>query len=265
MRDLSALVFPLAAPALQIVGATAPSRTYLGGSPDLPTGIDWPTRDGVPLTFLARLSLDEIQAMLSVPWLPASGDLLFFYDGTNQPWGFDPHDKGSWAVLHLAGLPAHGMTDSPAVLPGELLPRRPAGFRRIDVLPSFENEAVRGLKFSNEELDEYIDLIETRYFQGPKHQVVGVPNPIQGDTMDMECQLASHGVDCGRGFAAAFQDPGVEALKPGAADWRLLLQFDTDDDLGLMWGDCGRLYFWIREQDARAGDFSNCWLILQCG
>jgi len=250
MRDLSALVSPLAAPALQIVDAAAQSRTHLGGAPDLPQGIIWPTRDGVPLTFLARLSLDEIQAGLSVPWLPVSGDLLFFYDGINQLWGFDPQDKGSWAVLHLAGLPAQGMTDSPAVTPGALLPRRSAGFRWIDVLPSFESEAVRGLKLSNEELDEYIGFTEARYLQGPKHQLAGVPNPIQGDTMELECQLASH---------------GVEALTPGSADWRLLLQFDTDDDLGVMWGDCGRLYFWVREGDARASDFSNCWLILQCG
>jgi uncharacterized protein YwqG len=44
----------------------------------------------------------------------------------------------------------------------------------------------------------------------------------------------------------------------------LLLQLDTDDDAGMMWCDVGSLYFWIREQDARAGDFSKIWMILQC-
>jgi uncharacterized protein YwqG len=43
----------------------------------------------------------------------------------------------------------------------------------------------------------------------------------------------------------------------------LLLQVDSDD-VGMMWGDGGRLYFWIREQDARRADFSNVWMILQC-
>jgi uncharacterized protein YwqG len=53
-------------------------------------------------------------------------------------------------------------------------------------------------------------------------------------------------------------------MSSAPADWRLLLQLDTDNDAGMMWGDTGTLYFWIREQDARAGDFSKIWMILQC-
>lgn len=48
------------------------------------------------------------------------------------------------------------------------------------------------------------------------------------------------------------------------SEWRLLLQLDSDDASDMMWGDSGILYFWIREADARAGDFSNVWVILQC-
>lgn len=48
-----------------------------------------------------------------------------------------------------------------------------------------------------------------------------------------------------------------------ASDWRLLLQLDSDADADMMWVDVGSLYFWIWEQDARAGDFSKVWRILQ--
>lgn len=31
------------------------------------------------------------------------------------------------------------------------------------------------------------------------------------------------------------------------------------------WGDMGRLYLWITNEDLAARNFENCWLILQCG
>ena len=43
-------------------------------------------------------------------------------------------------------------------------------------------------------------------------------------------------------------------LEAGADDWRLLLQVNSDDYAGWMWGDVGRVYFWIRRQDFATGD-----------
>jgi len=80
--------------------------------------------------------------------------------------------------------------------------------------------------------------------------------------MELECQLVTHGLNLGR--PEGYKNMEVERLRLGADDWRLLLQLDTDHEAGMMWGDTGRLYFWIREQDARARDFSKAWAILQC-
>lgn len=82
----------------------------------------------------------------------------------------------------------------------------------------------------------------------PAHQIGGYPSPVQSDGMEAECENIARRSGHGGG------DP---------ADWRLLLQLDTDEDVGMMWYDVGALYFWIREQDARAGDFSKVWTILQ--
>jgi uncharacterized protein YwqG len=78
--------------------------------------------------------------------------------------------------------------------------------------------------------------------------------------MEMECQLAS--LYCGD--ESGFADPQAPALAPGAAAWRLLLQVDSDDDVGVMWGDAGVIYYWVEADAARAGRFDNAWLILQC-
>lgn len=81
------------------------------------------------------------------------------------------------------------------------------------------------------------------------HRLLGHPDPIQGD-MQLECQLVTNGLYCGD--AAGYADPRRTALAQGAHDWRLLLQVDTDETLGSEWGDTGRVYFWLREQDLAA-------------
>ena len=80
--------------------------------------------------------------------------------------------------------------------------------------------------------------------------------------MQAECQLVSHGVYCGD--PSGYTGSQAEALLPGAADWRLLLQVDSDDAVDIMWGDVGRLYYWIQRDRLAEGAWYQCWLILQC-
>jgi hypothetical protein len=56
----------------------------------------------------------------------------------------------------------------------------------------------------------------------------------------------------------------VNELESGRYDWILLLQLDSDDDAGMMWGDVGMLYFWIKREDLKKENFDNVWMILQC-
>ena len=255
MRDLRALTAGLDVPALQAVLTEQATRSHFGGEPGLPADVPWPEKNGKRLAFLARLSLPEVQAALAIDWLPATGALLFFYDIEEQPWGFDPKDRGSWAVV-----PA---PDVPAAEPGDgAVPFRYLAFRRIATLPSAERDSIQALKLSAAEWDAYHELIEEAFAGKPCHQVSGFPNPVQGDGMELDSQLASNGLYCGD--ASGYNDARASALAPGAAEWRLLFQLSTDDDLDLMWGDCGTLYFWVRQDEARRGEFGNIWLVLQC-
>jgi uncharacterized protein YwqG len=261
LRDVAALVAALTSPAIQVVVNDSPSLSHFGGSPNLPSSIEWPEKDGVKLEFLARLSLGEVHQALPVPWLPQSGALLFFYDLKKQPWGFDPKDRGGFAVMLVPDLPApaqHVDGENEAFS----LAHRNVGSRRVDVIPSWENEHIRAMKLTDPEWIE-LEKLSTAAFGGkPKHQISGVPSPIQGDHMDLECQLASNGVYCGD--TKGYKSPRALELRDGRANWRLLFQMDSDDALDVMWGDGGMLYFWVEEQEARKGNFGNAWLILQC-
>jgi uncharacterized protein YwqG len=101
-------------------------------------------------------------------------------------------------------------------------------------------------------LDDELDPFDTR------HQVLGMPAPYQTVEMELECQLASNGIFCGDEVP---ESPRVTELSAGAADWRLLLQLQSDEAIGLTMG--GRMYFWIRREDLRDRNFDRVWLICQ--
>jgi hypothetical protein len=256
---MGALTRALPVPAVHIAKTQAPARSHLGGRPALPASVAWPEHGGQRLDFLTRIELAELHGALPVDWLPSSGALLFFYDTANQPWGFDPGDRGCCAVLHVAeereplriGLAA-----------GVARPLVPVEFRRVDSYPSWERGPVAALALTDTESDAYAALRDAPFEGRPQHQVGGFPSPVQGDDMELQCQLVSHGLYCGD--RSGYEDPRTAELAAGSADWRLLLQLDSDGDLGVMWGDGGMVYFWIREQDARANAFDRAWLILQC-
>lgn len=251
-RDIRPLLEPLAVPAVHVIKQAEVTRSYFGGDPLLPSNLKWPHRGDEPLAFLARLSLSELASVRPIDWLPKEGALLFFYDSDSQPWGFDPKDRDGWAVVRVPDV------DPPSRL-GEA---RSIGFQRIDVLPPFERESVTALAFDDTESDEYGTIADEPFGDHPKHQVSGLPCPVQGDRMELECQLVSRGLFCGN--SSGYKDPRAAELESGSEQWRLLFQMDTDSELNVMWGDGGMLYFWVEEEAARAGRFDNVWLVLQC-
>lgn len=255
-------VLPLAKPGIRLLASETPTTCWIGGAPRVAAAFEWPMRGERPLVFVAQLDLAALAAAHRFDWLPDRGSLAFFYDVDEMPWGFDPNDRGAWCVRFVedpAVEPA-----PPAPLPRELtLHRKYVRPDRFESFPAADSDAAEGLDFSDREWDAYGDLAWGADEDTPHHQVGGFADPVQGDTMELECQLASNGVDCGgsEGFTSA----RAKELEPGASAWRLLLQVDSDDDVGVMWGDLGRIYFWVREEESREGRFDGVWLVLQCG
>lgn len=126
--------------------------------------------------------------------------------------------------------------------------------------PAWESYDVAQLDMPEALFSSYADLTAERPYE-TTHQLLGNPDPIQND-MQLECQLVTNGVDCGGDYT---KDSRVGVLSAGAAKWRLLLQVDSDESIGMMWGDLGRLYYWIHEDDLRQRAWDHSWLILQCG
>ena len=251
-----------AAPAVRLRPAES-GKSRIGGRPGLREDVPWPQWGGKPQAFLAQIDLQEVRQAGGPDWPPDHGTLFFFYDSEQSTWGFKPDDRGSWAVIHdPLGAPGSLSGRMPGVSDGLEYPAQTVAMVARPTLPTPERLQLPWFDLSDQELDELSaaeDAFDPDY---PLHQIGGWPRPVQNDTMELECQLVSNGIDCGG--PEGYRSQAARDLASGASEWRLLLQLDSDETSDMMWGDFGRLYFWIRESDARASRFENVWMILQC-
>ena len=260
----------LARPALRMrIASVGPEAngslsSRLGGTPDVPAGFEWPRWGGTPLAFLGQISLADLAELSAARVLPTAGMLSFFYH-PDQTWGFEPNDRGSARTFWFTDVGQLRRTELPAELPAD--GRFSAGaisFREIITLPPYQGRDIDALRFSHDEYDRYFDLWDAWHEaegEGPAHQLLGHPDPIQGE-MQLKCQLVTNGIDCGT--PEGYDDPRRSELEPGAGDWQLLAQIDSDERLGMAWGDAGMLYCWIKSDDLRARRFDRVWMVLQC-
>ena len=261
-QDIAALTQPaveLALDAPSSISAVGVSR--VGGNPDLPPGIEWPRWKDRSLAFIAQVNLADVTGFAGVEALPSTGILSFFYDAEQSTWGFDPDDRGSFRVLHLASDVEP--RSHPSDVPEEA--RYPARVIRLltgHTLPAPDSRSISDLCLSETQEDAYFELYDFVMPEGGRSLLLGHPDQIQGD-MQLECALVNGGLYCGD--ASGYQDPRAADLRRTASEWRLLLQIGSDEDAGMMWGDAGCLYYWIRMADLEVEDFSKAWMILQCG
>jgi uncharacterized protein YwqG len=217
------------------------------------------------MRFLVQLDCAELAALLPLAGLPPSGRLLFFYSH-GESWGYRADHAGAWRVLPLAETelqPANAPDDLDA---GARYAPRAVTAEPYTDLPELDpvDPLLKGLW---EALDEASDrYFEVREFlstggDGAEHKLLGHPNIVQG-SMQMECELLSRGIEPERAPKEIWA--GAEAEK-AMREWRLLLQLGSDEGAGMMWGDAGCLYFWIREEDLRQRRFERVWAMQQFG
>lgn len=236
----------------------------MGGSPDLPIGIPWPTWEGRPLDFLLQLDLAEIPRKWGGDEVPESGWLYFFYDIDRNPWGFHVSDRSGWRVLFYDGDRKNlGRRKRPDNADPQLRPCGLAFFEGIYVnWPSLKDEESESDLRSLEKHEGFVEA-KLEIFG---HQITGRTHGCQSmyEGMQEECQEASHGIFQCDARCRVFNHKKAEKIRAGITNWRFLLQLHFDENAGLEWTGYGTLYFWIREDDLRNCDFHNVWAVFQC-
>jgi uncharacterized protein YwqG len=199
--------------------------------------------------------------------LPSVGWLYFFYEVDAKPCGVEPADRGGWRVFYLAdkSWPLERIPHPAAQGKlGQIKALPPCTLELSEELTLPTNIRIQQkLNFSDEEWERYREVIRVssrlKHLR-IKHHLLGFPDAIQNNDMELECQFVSNGLG-----PRWYDDRRRFIFESGVVDWQLLLQIDTDNyDLGVIWGDSGRIYYWIQRQALQERNFDNSWLTLQC-
>lgn len=227
-RQVRALIESLETPMLRLAPAAQPGFSKLGGEPEMPPELAWPTGRGGPLAFVAQLDLAEARVAGGPDWLPQAGALFFFFD--------DQLDVIDGRVGEMTVLFAPGPGAQAGPPPPGLRPERRFRERRVALTPEVSRPTIWWLGLQSALLPTVEDLHQPCR---PDHRVGGYPAELQWECLPARCETG------GRGF------------EPGRTEWRLLLQIDAVDDLARVAVHDARIYVLIREADARIGNFSN--------
>ena len=259
-------------------GSEPIGTTRIGGAPDLPSSMEWPTIEGEPLVFVAQLDLAAFAKYPGARELPPSGVLSFFYSPipsrgsrgeTVRVIHFDSTELSRRTLPdRVDRVPEHDVElESERVFPPIESPFYEA------LLSEAQQREFRGsLKRAAEGgaepvIDPLRGLAALVPYWGdadhdrPAHRVFGYAASIQGDPyVDLETDVI-------RGGYEGWVDDSNEALalRRSARRWRLLLQIDASGDGELVLNqDGGFFYFWITDEALRACDWSAVRGSLQC-
>ncbi len=229
----------------------------LGGSPDLEKDIEWPVdANNIPLSFVGQINLAEASKFDVDGLLPKTGLLSFFF--CQEQDYFEEYEKQrlQFKVIYQENTDRvehrqfpESVDESCRFVPTKM------EFSKGVSLPTYVHPFTEKLNLESEE-EGFLSVMT----DADRCKILGYADEIQ-QSMELECALMEIEVPYKPGID--YDEPLIKEAVSRQFDWILLFQV-TSEVAGMMWGDVGDLYFWIKKQDLINKDFSKCWRILQC-
>lgn len=248
------------------------TRSRVGGKPCLPEDMEWPCNTpeegesvGRPLSFVAQFDFEELAEYDLEQVLPQKGVVYFFYDFVEEPAGFMVREKEAARILFYEGDTGKlKEREFPEELEEDFrIPRFDIQFTTQSEVPMCEE--YEQLTRENVSYGEYDDDVEELgfYRDGDREitKLLGYADLCQG-SMLLICEMIRNGIDCHNFDYLQYKDQYIGAV----SDWVLLFQVDTisNSEFELMFGDNGRLYYYIRKEDLKNKNFEKGWFMTQC-
>ena len=218
-------------------------QSKFSGLPYFPKDLDYPMDSNKqPMVLMAQLNFAKIPHL---PMFPETGILQFFISGTDGVFGMNFDDLLNTDNFRVLYFPEVIEDKSTLLTDFSFLPEMNelelpfsaecALSFELQTAPMFIVDYQFGSKILNSDEPYYYheEIYEaySELFSSDGHKIGGYPFFTQADPREMQ----------------QYQDQ----------DYILLFQMDTDDENGIMWGDCGVATFFIKQQDLLNKDFSK--------
>ncbi len=248
----------------------------IGGTPMGTDGFEWPyNQDGEHLSFIAQISLQDIKHFDKHGILPGHGILYFFYDAFYQPSGHENEHRYAWKVIYEKTGPSKMIkipcpqnlvmrnNETTGIFEKLIFHEFEIDFQSEYTMPPYESEFVRSMHLDFDDLWKYEQFYFKQVNQKPCYRMLGFPDrKIVNTDMVTICRTAANGMNY---YPQGYSGYNLPEPIDKNEDWILLLQIDSDLEVGMAWGgeEMGRIYFWIRKQDLLQKNFDRCWVILE--
>ncbi|ASA20422.1 DUF1963 domain-containing protein [Paenibacillus donghaensis] len=247
---------------------STPCSSRIGGDPDLLPATVWPiTSDGIPMTFLAQLNLKQLSEMDESAGLQGGG-MLYFFVGVDEPAYNIEH--------HVLFLPESKLPEAHRCIPPEVtaLEEKFSGYE-IEPLatleaPNYGYVDYEAVEDDQHDFEDYEELREA--MRGGADEAIavmfGYPATQHGDCEVEAALMLLTGQNYNYRPAEALQQITAhlggdeERAKQEVQDTLLLLEIDSDDDVGFCWWDAGTLQFFVRKEDLLAGRWDRTYCSL---
>ena len=232
-------------------GKTHAWESKFGGTPYLPIGYAYPKDiQGNAMRLLAQINFEELP---NIDRFPLRGILQFYISASDDLYGinFDkPTSQENFKVIYIPEV----VKDNSKIITDFSF----VNYSSEDYFPITSTSEGR-LYFSIEHAPvASSDFQFDRIFNEAAYNMF---DEKEYDWYEKEYSSAGHKMG---GYAYFTQNDPRDNNTYNDYE-TLLLQIDTDDELGLMWGDCGVANFFIRTEDLERLDFTKVLYNWDCG
>lgn len=225
----------------------------IGGIPYWPKGKDYPTLNGKTAKLIFQLNIEEaikdgIQFDKVIPDFPKKGIIQFFFAFDDDMWGYPETEESTLVIYHEDTSIEHYLSE-------ELI---------------YINTTHEDMPFDKSvkvSFKQHKELLGTQDLYN--HAVLKSSNQgfdLDNEDLYYEVEEANNAGSKVGGYAYFTQtDPLYYVGKKDVPnDLVLLLQLDSEDELHMMWGDCGVANWRVSLSKLKERDFSKVYFNWDC-